>query len=642
MITCRASMGSVGLGGCSQAHADAIGPCTRCRMDGGSMGMELRSLADLVDALGREADAPALIGHRAKGSETWTRGELADRVQALAAGLRRDGVAPGDIVGLLAPNRPSWVLAFLAIVRAGAVAMPFNEQVTAGELGRILAHSGCRRVFTTAGFVKTFADLEPSGDTPAPALILLDGEGKDPQAASSTAVTGWEALARDGGGELPEVDPASLAVLTYTSGTTGTPKGVPLSHANIAANIRALLQERLAGPGDRALLPLPLHHAYPLTVGLLTGLAAGAAVVLPSGITGPEIARALTESRCTIMVAVPRLYEAMLAGIERRLAGRLVRPAFERLLALSIVLRARFGWQLGRRLFWPLHRRLGPALRMLASGGSRLDPEVARRLEGFGWEVLTGYGLTETAPILTFNPPGRARLETAGIPVEGVELRIAPPEEQGPGRRAGRGRPGRDPGARAQRVRGLLAQSRGDRRSLHRGRLFPHGRPRRARRGRLSAHRRPQQGIDRARRRQEHLPRRGRAGLRREPADPRDRGARAGWPPGRRDRARDRAAARRQGGSPPAAARRDRAALAPARVLPAARRLRDHARALAAHPDRQAAPPSAGRDVRARQGRRRGSRAQGRALGEGPGIARIRPSSRRSGSGSRSASRPSP
>ncbi|MCC2664794.1 MAG: AMP-dependent synthetase and ligase, partial [Geminicoccaceae bacterium] len=156
---------------------------------------------------------------------------------------------------------------------------------------------------------------------------------------------------------------------------------------------------------DRVLLPLPLHHAYPLTVGLLSALATGAAVVLPSGISGPEISQALAECRCTIMVGVPRLYEAMLAGIDRRLQGgaRPLRRVLQALLGLSLELRRRFGWRVGRTLLWPLHRRLGPALRLLASGGARLDPEIAWRLEGLGWQVLTGYGLTETAPILTFN-----------------------------------------------------------------------------------------------------------------------------------------------------------------------------------------------------------------------------------------------
>jgi long-chain acyl-CoA synthetase len=214
---------------------------------------------------------------------------------------------------------------------------------------------------------------------------------------------------------------------------------VPLSHANLAANINALLRERLAGPQDRALLPLPLHHAYPLTVGLLTGLAAGAAVVLPGGISGPEISHALADCRCTIMVGVPRLYEGILSAIETRVNGRgaVVRGGYQRLLALSIALRRRFGWRLGRRLFWPLHRRVGGQLRLLASGGARLDPEIAWKLEGLGWEVLTGYGLTETAPILTFNPPGRARLESAGLPVEGVELRLEAEADTEPGQSGG-------------------------------------------------------------------------------------------------------------------------------------------------------------------------------------------------------------
>ncbi len=203
---------------------------------------------------------------------------------------------------------------------------------------------------------------------------------------------------------------------------------MPLSHANLCANIEALLRERLAGPGDRVFLPLPLHHTYPLTVGLLASLTIGAAVVLPAGLSGAEISQALAECHCTIMIGVPRLYEAMLGGIESRLKNRpkAIRRSYRGLLDFSIALRRRFGWRLGRLLFWPLHRRLGSQLRLLASGGARLDPDVAWGLEGLGFEVLSGYGLTETAPILAFNPPGRARLDSAGRAVEGVELRIAP------------------------------------------------------------------------------------------------------------------------------------------------------------------------------------------------------------------------
>ncbi len=400
--------------------------------------MVLTTLRDLIDRLEDQPAGPAVIAHGPNGAEVWSRGELADRALRVASGLRRSGLGADEVVGLLAPPRPEWVLAFLAIVGAGGIALPLSEQITAPELERILRHSGCRRICATKPFVRILESLTGPSDQgssdavpPRRAIIRLDDDGDRAEAGPNH----WRRLLHDQPAVLPELEPDQLAVLAYTSGTTGTPKGVPLSHANLAANINALLHERLAGPDDRALLPLPLHHAYPLTVGLLTGLAAGAAVVLPSGISGPEISHALADCRCTIMVGVPRLYEAMLSGIESRVNGRsaAIRGAYRRLLALSIFLQRRFGWRLGRRLFWPLHRRVGPELRLLASGGAKLEPEVASRLEGLGWEVLTGYGLTETAPILTFNPPGRARLETAGLPVEGVELRFEPQEDAAPG-----------------------------------------------------------------------------------------------------------------------------------------------------------------------------------------------------------------
>ena len=245
-------------------------------------------------------------------------------------------------------------------------------------------------------------------------------------------------------------------MLLYTSGTTGTPKGVPLTHGNLCANLQALQAAGLASSEDRVLLPLPLHHAYPLTVGLLAPLAVGAAVVLPAGITGPQIMHALHDHRCTIMIAVPRLYEAMLAGIERQIAGapRPIAAALRGLLDLAVWIRRRLGRRIGKVLFFPLHRRIGPALRLLASGGARLDPKVAWQLEGLGWEVLTGYGLTETAPILTFNPPGRG---THRKRRSGGRRGRAPPRT----RRRRRAGPRRDPGQGSERVLRLLGQSRG-------------------------------------------------------------------------------------------------------------------------------------------------------------------------------------
>jgi len=391
--------------------------------------MALTTLQDLIDGFGARADAPAVVAPVARGEpDRWTYARLGDEITRAASGLRAAGVAPGEVIGLLAPNAPEWIAALLAIIRCGAIAMPLSEQVTEDELGRVIAHSGCRRFVTTAPHVKGLETLELTDELE---IILLESLG-EVEGERRLPLRRWGALTGGQAERLPDLEPEQPAALLYTSGTTGTPKGVPLTHANLCSDLSALLDAELATADDRVLLPLPLYHAYPLTVGLLATLAIGATLVLPAGITGPQIAAALKDERCTIMIAVPRLYEALVSGIEDRLrrGPRLVTRPIQGLLDLSVRLRRRAiaGRRIGRTLFWPLRRRLGPELRLLASGGARLDPDVAWKLEGLGFEVLTGYGLTETSPILTFNPPGRARIESTGLPVAGVDLRIAPAE----------------------------------------------------------------------------------------------------------------------------------------------------------------------------------------------------------------------
>jgi long-chain acyl-CoA synthetase len=391
--------------------------------------MVLRTLRCLIDGLATDAGSEAIIVHHPEASVVWTRQKLHAEIERFAADLVGAGVSAREPVALLASTRPEWAVAMLAIVRAGAVTMPVSEQITKQDLVRILEHSGCRRVITVADDLKRLAALDGAADLE---IMLLDDA--TPAEHPGLSVRSWREGAH-GEHALPQLEPDQPAVLVYTSGTTGTPKGVPLTHANVCSNLDALVAEHLAGPDDRVLLPLPLQHVYPLTVGLLAPLASGAAVVLPAGITGPQIAEALQACQCTIMIAVPRLYEAMADGIERKVEafGGVARRLYLRLLDFSTWVYRRFDRRIGRLLFAPLHRQVGPALRMLASGGAPLKPETAWRLNGLGWEVLVGYGLTETSPILTFNPPGRARVGAAGLPVEGVELRIEPMPDVEPG-----------------------------------------------------------------------------------------------------------------------------------------------------------------------------------------------------------------
>ncbi|QIN79925.1 AMP-binding protein [Rubrobacter marinus] len=234
---------------------------------------------------------------------------------------------------------------------------------------------------------------------------------------------------------MPEVGPEDPAALFYTSGTTGTPKGVPLTHGNLRFQTSTILGADLLEESDRILLPLPLHHVYPFVIGLLTPLSAGLPIVLPRSLTGPQLVRALKEGEVSLIVGVPRLYDALFSGIEERAkgGGRVAASLFDRAMRLSMDVRRRTGLDAGKLLMAPLRKRIGPRLRVLASGGAPLDPALAEKLEGMGWRVAVGYGLTETSPILSLKLPDGGKLASVGRPVPGITVRVDPsamPDEE--------------------------------------------------------------------------------------------------------------------------------------------------------------------------------------------------------------------
>ncbi|RDD60565.1 AMP-binding protein [Ferruginivarius sediminum] len=381
------------------------------------------TLIDPLGALEDGGDRPAIRAFRQDGTvETISFRDLAQQARRVAGGLRASGLEPGEFVGIYAPNSPAWIAARVGLLLAGGVAVSLDSDLSIEQLRQQLADSGARRIFTAGDHLDT---LKEAGGGELETWLLDAGED-DPR---SLARLLDEPLA-----ESPKVAADEVATLFYTSGTTGQPKGVPLTHRNIVGNIEAILAHNLVKAADSVLLPLPLHHSYPFIVGMLIPLIVGATIVLPAGVSGPEIRRALAEGDVAVVVGVPRLYDALASGLTQRLrTGGGVEKAMYWLLRLSGLLRRRFGVRWGRTLLKPLHKRVAPKLRLLASGGAKLEAETSWTLEAFGWMVLSGYGLVETASISTFNPPGRARLGSAGLPAPGVELRIAEPNAQGHG-----------------------------------------------------------------------------------------------------------------------------------------------------------------------------------------------------------------
>ena len=386
-------------------------------------------LRTVVDGLGAHGGRPALVMVGEEGVEVWTYGELVGWVRRLADGLHGAGVGRGDRVALLAANSREWVAACLAVISAGAVVVPLDAQLGDDSLRHALEDSGARLVFTTADQAERLDNVRPGV---ALRKILLD-VGEDDRRS-------WRCLLTEERVNVPPAGPDDVAVLFYTSGTTGAAKGVPLSHANLVFQIHSLLGADLVSEDDRVLLPLPLHHVYPFVMGMLTPLAAGLPIVLPQSLTGPQLVRALREGEATMIVGVPRLYGALYSGIEERAraGGRLAFTLFEGGVGLSVRLRRLTGLDLGGPLFRPLRRRFGPRLRVLASGGAALDADLAARLEGLGWRIAVGYGLTETAPLLTLNPPDGSKLGSVGRPVSGVEIGLDPSAVPEGGARTGK------------------------------------------------------------------------------------------------------------------------------------------------------------------------------------------------------------
>lgn len=380
------------------------------------------TLQELVQQLSRFGAMPALISI-AEGLPTLTFAGLAERAGKIASELHNRGVGVGEPVGIVAPNGLDWAAACLGILASGAAAAPFDVQQSDAERTRLLAAIGCRFLFAAESCNREFGG-ERAGITRVEGcadLILRFPASEDPPAPPCSV--------------LPVARPGNLALIVHTSGTTGTPKAVPLSHANIMPNISGLIASGVANPSERALLPLPLHHIYPLVVGLIMPLSAGASVVLPAGISGPELARALRIGGATVLIGVPRLYKSMVAAImaQAKARGGLTAALFNRVLNFSIALARRGYRRLGQLAFWSLRRNLAPALYRTVSGGARIREETELTLLGLGYEVLKGYGLSETSPILAFTPPGRSPLGAAGEPLPGVELRIAKPEADGAG-----------------------------------------------------------------------------------------------------------------------------------------------------------------------------------------------------------------
>ncbi len=359
------------------------------------------NLLDLLNQSRRTfAQHPALIMRIGYRTVTLTYEQVYERAHQTASFLAAQGVGKGDCVVVCAPNSPYWICLFWGCLLRGALIVPLNTQSTDQMIEKILNQTEAKLFFTSRSLRHAVIDK------PTFAVELLD-----------------ELIVSYAGQSVAAVQPVDddLVQILYTSGTTGEPKGVMLTHANLVANVSAMTQLfKLRPLHERILSILPLSHILEQTVGFLVPFSCGATIVYAH--SHAAIASLLKEFCITKMIAVPEFLKILMARIMAKVREGKREAIVGRLMALSSYVP---WWWARRLLFYPILRQLGGCLTVVASGGAPLDPELETQWNALGIQVLQGYGLTETSPVVASNTFTEHRPGSVGRVVPGVSVRLA-------------------------------------------------------------------------------------------------------------------------------------------------------------------------------------------------------------------------
>ena len=376
------------------------------------------TLLDLLDrAVTRYGDRPALgVRHDDGTTSRWTYRELDRRARIAAWRLRALDLEPGDRVLTWAPSTPELPAAYFGAMYARLVIVPLDLRMSPEAIENIVRASGARHLILGTG--RDAPDPREAGLADFP-TTTLDALTAEPDPDSAAFPPDWEP--RQAAWKRPTPD--EVFQLIFTSGTTGTPKGVMLTHDNVAASIESF--HRIVPPMEHRLVSLlPLSHLLEQAVGLYYALDVGADVLYVRSRNPRVIFDALREHRVTSMVVVPQVLDLFWSAIEREIAKRGRTALVERLRSIA----RHLPYAIRRRLFVSLHAQLGGHFRLFLSSGAFLPPALQQAWEDIGVTVLQGYGATETGTgtctTLDDHGPG-----TVGRAPDGIDMRLAPDGE---------------------------------------------------------------------------------------------------------------------------------------------------------------------------------------------------------------------
>ncbi len=405
-----------------------------------------KDLLDLFDtSVKRFPTRVAMRIERDGRKEQYTYDDVRELTYRAAGFFAKNGIASGSRVILFSNNMPEWGMTYFGILKAGATAIPIDPASTVDEIIAFAKAGEASAVVISPKLAGENPDLRERLDAAFATKAAGEQDARPPvvwtfdevfEIQSETEEAKRNAL-------LPAKVPSNaIASLIFTSGTTGTPKAVMLSHKNFVNMISMLSSVLDMDITDGVLSVLPMHHTFEFSAGFLTPFSNGTQITYLNELTAEDLARTIENSHVTGLVGVPALWEMLHRRIKTRLRekGDWIADLADNVIEFNSWIRDNTPFNLGPIVFFPIHQGMGGKMRYLISGGSALSEKVQKDLHGLGFTVLEGYVLTESSPVLTVARPGNKMLKgSVGKPLPGVEVKIDSPDEKGVGEVLARG-----------------------------------------------------------------------------------------------------------------------------------------------------------------------------------------------------------
>ncbi|MBD5434889.1 MAG: AMP-binding protein [Treponema sp.] len=380
----------------------------------------------------RYGERPCFVDFEGKdgAKQTYTYNEAWQKIETLAQWMMANGVKKGDHVAVSGKNSPEWAVVFFAAMLAGAIAIPLDYALHENEIENLLKTAKPKMLFVDEEKFQHFSSSKKS-------MKAFSLSPKEKESFVYNLKSEKKAI------PFPEVSQEDTAAILFTSGTTGVPKGVMLSHKNLVSDCFIAQQNLILYPEDVFYNLLPIHHAYTMQAALICPLSSGCSIVFGKSMAVSRLLKELDEGKISVMLGVPLLYNKVYSGIKKGIAakGKAAEILVNAIMGICYFIRKITGKNIGRHLLRSvLEAAHFSTMRVAICGGGPLAPSVFKAYNSLGIDFIQGYGLTETSPIVTLNPLEHFKIESIGMdfsPYE--EIKILCPNEDGIGEIAVKG-----------------------------------------------------------------------------------------------------------------------------------------------------------------------------------------------------------